>query len=217
MKISRLPIVIASLAHPLAPRPGRRLKGTVKARGQEQRRRHRLRRCDCRQDLPAPSSTRRSTRRIWSSIRTFSRFCGNDGGFLNSDATLHNVFSPDKCADRVQPGELAAGRARSHLQGSLRRLLCNVHPGDGGSSSPSRLPTSPSPTRPGRTPSRACPTALHGEGLASQAEGDEPIGDGVRSDERRLRNPEIGGEAPWPPPKSIASGWKPTPATGLVQ
>jgi len=50
--------------------------------------------------------------------------------FLNSDAILHNVFSPDKCADKFNLGSWPQGQKRSYTfkQPCAATLLCNVHP-----------------------------------------------------------------------------------------
>ena len=55
---------------------------------------------------------------------------GTTVDFLNSDAFLHNVFSPDKCADRFNLGSWPQGQKRSHTftQPCAATLLCNVHP-----------------------------------------------------------------------------------------
>jgi len=50
--------------------------------------------------------------------------------FLNSDAELHNVFTPDKIADKFNLGSWPQGQKRSY---TFRRpgavvLLCHVHP-----------------------------------------------------------------------------------------
>lgn len=51
--------------------------------------------------------------------------------FLNSDDVLHNVFSPDKCADKFNLGTWKKNEIRSHTYEKLgceSVLLCNVHP-----------------------------------------------------------------------------------------
>ncbi|MFQ5766534.1 MAG: carboxypeptidase regulatory-like domain-containing protein [Acidobacteriota bacterium] len=50
--------------------------------------------------------------------------------FLNSDPFMHNVFSPDKCAERFNLGSWPAGQKRSYTFKSPCKatLLCNVHP-----------------------------------------------------------------------------------------
>lgn len=50
--------------------------------------------------------------------------------FLNSDAELHNVFTPDEVADKFNLGSWPQGQKRSYRfkkPGSVV-LLCNVHP-----------------------------------------------------------------------------------------
>lgn len=55
---------------------------------------------------------------------------GTTVDFLNSDAVLHNVFSPDKCAEKFNLGSWPQGQVRSYIfkQPCVATLLCNVHP-----------------------------------------------------------------------------------------
>lgn len=55
---------------------------------------------------------------------------GTTVDFLNSDALLHNVFSPDKCAEKFNLGSWPQGTKRSYTfkQPCAATLLCNVHP-----------------------------------------------------------------------------------------
>ena len=50
--------------------------------------------------------------------------------FLNSDAVLHNVFSPDSCADRFNLGTWPKGQTKSFTfkKECFAALLCKVHP-----------------------------------------------------------------------------------------
>ncbi len=50
--------------------------------------------------------------------------------FLNSDAVLHNVFSPDACADKFNLGTWPRGQSKSYAfkKECMAVLLCNVHP-----------------------------------------------------------------------------------------
>jgi plastocyanin len=50
--------------------------------------------------------------------------------FKNSDAMLHNVFSPDKCAERFNLGSWPQGQTRDYTfkQPCAATVLCNVHP-----------------------------------------------------------------------------------------
>lgn len=50
--------------------------------------------------------------------------------FLNSDAFLHNVFTPDKCAGKFNLGSWPQGQTRSYTfaEPCAAVLLCNVHP-----------------------------------------------------------------------------------------
>lgn len=55
---------------------------------------------------------------------------GTTVDFLNSDAFLHNVFSPDKCAEKFNLGSWPQGDKRSYTfaKPCVAELLCNVHP-----------------------------------------------------------------------------------------
>ncbi|MFQ5702108.1 MAG: carboxypeptidase regulatory-like domain-containing protein [Acidobacteriota bacterium] len=55
---------------------------------------------------------------------------GTTVDFKNSDAVLHNVFTPDKCAEKFNLGSWPQGQARSYTFKKVcaATLLCNVHP-----------------------------------------------------------------------------------------
>ncbi len=56
---------------------------------------------------------------------------GTTVDFHNSDDVLHNVFTPDKCADKFNLGTWPKGQTRSYTfknAGCRAVLLCNVHP-----------------------------------------------------------------------------------------
>lgn len=56
---------------------------------------------------------------------------GTTVDFLNSDQVLHNVFTPDKCAQKFNLGTWPKGEIRSmkfEQVGCSAVLLCNVHP-----------------------------------------------------------------------------------------
>lgn len=56
---------------------------------------------------------------------------GTTVDFLNSDDVLHNVFTPDKCADKFNLGTWPKGQIRSYTfkkVGCVAVMLCNVHP-----------------------------------------------------------------------------------------
>ncbi|MBI4536139.1 MAG: hypothetical protein HY708_07660 [Ignavibacteriae bacterium] len=51
--------------------------------------------------------------------------------YLNSDDVLHNVFTPDKCAEKFNLGTWPKGQVRSYTfmnAGCVSLMLCNVHP-----------------------------------------------------------------------------------------
>ncbi|MFQ5720501.1 MAG: carboxypeptidase regulatory-like domain-containing protein [Acidobacteriota bacterium] len=55
---------------------------------------------------------------------------GTQVDFKNGDPVLHNVFSPDKCADGFNLGSWPQGQIRSHTfdEECAATILCNVHP-----------------------------------------------------------------------------------------
>jgi len=56
---------------------------------------------------------------------------GSTVEFLNSDNVLHNVFTPDGCADKFNLGTWPKGQKREYTfkeAGCLSVMLCNVHP-----------------------------------------------------------------------------------------
>jgi plastocyanin len=55
---------------------------------------------------------------------------GTTVDFLNSDAVLHNVFSPDACADKFNLGTWPKGQMKSFTfkKECVATLLCKVHP-----------------------------------------------------------------------------------------
>ncbi len=55
---------------------------------------------------------------------------GTTVDFLNSDAQLHNVFTPDACADKFNLGTWPKGEIRSYQfkRECVATLLCKVHP-----------------------------------------------------------------------------------------
>ena len=55
---------------------------------------------------------------------------GTTVDFLNSDSVLHNVFSPDACADRFNLGTFPQGQTKNFTfkKACFASLLCKVHP-----------------------------------------------------------------------------------------
>ncbi|MBI2503728.1 MAG: carboxypeptidase regulatory-like domain-containing protein [Candidatus Latescibacteria bacterium] len=56
---------------------------------------------------------------------------GTTVDFLNSDDVLHNVFTPDKCAQKFNLGTWPKGQSRAFTfkqVGCAAVMLCNVHP-----------------------------------------------------------------------------------------
>jgi plastocyanin len=55
---------------------------------------------------------------------------GTTVDFLNSDAVLHNVFSPDKCCETFNLGSWPKGQTRGYTFKArcAATLLCKVHP-----------------------------------------------------------------------------------------
>jgi plastocyanin len=81
--------------------------------------------------FPAPADHARvDQKNMVFSPRVLPVLAGTTVDFLNSDALLHNVFTPDKCADRFNLGTWPKGQSRSYTfkQPCAATLLCNVHP-----------------------------------------------------------------------------------------
>ncbi|MFQ5652945.1 MAG: carboxypeptidase regulatory-like domain-containing protein [bacterium] len=56
---------------------------------------------------------------------------GTTVNYLNNDDVLHNVFTPDKCAEKFNLGTWAKGKSKSYQfkeKGCASVMLCNVHP-----------------------------------------------------------------------------------------
>jgi plastocyanin len=55
---------------------------------------------------------------------------GTTVDFLNSDAVMHNVFTPDACAEKFNLGTWPKGETRSYVFKTecVAALLCKVHP-----------------------------------------------------------------------------------------
>jgi hypothetical protein len=55
---------------------------------------------------------------------------GTTVDFVNSDAVLHNVFSPDKCCEQFNLGSWPQGQSRPYTFKArcVATLLCKVHP-----------------------------------------------------------------------------------------
>jgi plastocyanin len=55
---------------------------------------------------------------------------GTTVDFLNSDSVLHNVFTPDGCADRFNLGTWPQGQTKTFTfkKACFAALLCRVHP-----------------------------------------------------------------------------------------
>jgi plastocyanin len=56
---------------------------------------------------------------------------GTTVDFLNDDDVLHNVYSPDQCAEKFNLGTWPKGQVRSYTyknSGCAPVILCNVHP-----------------------------------------------------------------------------------------
>jgi plastocyanin len=62
--------------------------------------------------------------------RVLPVLAGTTVDFLNSDSVLHNVFSPDACADRFNLGTWPQGQIKSYTfkKECFAALLCKVHP-----------------------------------------------------------------------------------------
>ena len=83
------------------------------------------------QTFPAPAEHARiDQRNMVFAPHVLPVLVGTTVDFVNSDALLHNVFSPDKCAEKFNLGTWPKGESRSFTfeQPCAATLLCNVHP-----------------------------------------------------------------------------------------
>lgn len=55
---------------------------------------------------------------------------GTTVDFMNGDAVMHNVFTPDKIAEKFNLGSWPQGESRSYtfMNPGVAAMLCNVHP-----------------------------------------------------------------------------------------
>lgn len=132
MKTTRASIVIAAFLLPFLSARAGELKGTVKATGVKNS-------ADAvvyvdtiaGKSFPAPSEHARiDQKNLVFNPHVLPVMVGTTVDFLNSDAVLHNVFSPDKCADKFNLGSWPQGQTRSYTFKApcVATLLCNVHP-----------------------------------------------------------------------------------------
>ena len=132
MKINRSTIMIAALLAAFVPARAGDLKGTVKAIGAKNS-------ADAvvyidtiaGKSFPAPAAHARIDQKNLVFVpHVLPVLVGTTVDFLNSDVALHNVFSPDKCADKFNLGSWPQGQTRSYTfkVACAATLLCNVHP-----------------------------------------------------------------------------------------
>ena len=132
MKTQRIPILIAALLTAVPMARAGELKGTVKATGAKNS-------ADAvvyvdtiaGKTFPAPSAHARiDQKNLLFAPHVLPVLVGTTVDFMNSDVVLHNVFSPDKCADKFNLGSWPQGQTRSYTfkVPCVATLLCNVHP-----------------------------------------------------------------------------------------
>ena len=83
------------------------------------------------QTFPAPAAhAKMDQKSMQFNPRVLAVLVGTTVDFLNSDAVLHNVFSPDACADRFNLGTWPQGQIKSFTfkKECFAALLCKVHP-----------------------------------------------------------------------------------------
>ena len=132
MKIVRFLLAVLWLVVPADLLRAGELKGTVKAIGVKNS-------ADAvvyvdtiaGKSFPAPSvHPRMDQKNLVFSPHVLPVLVGTTVDFVNSDIVLHNVFSPDKCADKFNLGSWPQGQTRSYTfkVPCAATLLCNVHP-----------------------------------------------------------------------------------------
>ena len=182
-----------------SPRQGR-LQGSPRLcrRGRLRRRRSRASRSPPRRPTPLDQ------RNLVFEPHVLPVLVGTTVDFLNSDAVQHNVFSPDACADKFNLGTWPKGqRALLHVQEGVRGdAPVQGAPGDGGVRR-----RGPHPVLRGHVAGRRLQDRrrsrrrLHGEGLASEAEGDAEGRHGRGATEATSRSRS---SARWPTSASMA-------------
>jgi plastocyanin len=81
--------------------------------------------------FPAPKEHARiDQKNLMFAPRVLPVLVGTTVDFLNSDAVLHNVFTPDACADKFNLGTWPQGETKSYTfkKECSTVLLCKVHP-----------------------------------------------------------------------------------------
>ena len=81
--------------------------------------------------FPAPKEHARfDQKNLVFTPRVLPVLVGTTVDFLNSDKVLHNVFSPDACAEKFNLGTWPQGEIRSYTfkKECVAALLCKVHP-----------------------------------------------------------------------------------------
>ena len=106
-------------------------QGRVQGRSRQRRRRRlRSRRSRARR-FPAPKEHAKIDQvNLVFSPHVLPVLVGTTVDFLNSDAVLHNVFTPDACAEKFNLGTWPKGQIRSYefKKECVATLLCKVHP-----------------------------------------------------------------------------------------
>jgi plastocyanin len=81
--------------------------------------------------FPAPKEhAKMDQRNLTFSVHVLPVLVGTTVDFLNSDSVLHNVFTPDACAEKFNLGTWPQGETKSHTftKECDAVLLCKVHP-----------------------------------------------------------------------------------------
>ena len=121
----------ALLLGTFSPAIGGELKGTVKATGMRSN-------ADAvvyvdsipGKTFPAPTAhAKRDQHNLTFTPHVLPVLQGTTVDFVNSDAVLHNVFSPDKCCDKFNLGSWPQGQSRPYTFKTrcAATLLCHVH------------------------------------------------------------------------------------------
>lgn len=81
--------------------------------------------------FPAPATHQKMDQKNMVFVpHVFPILQGTTVDFVNSDAVLHNVFSPDKCCEQFNLGSWPEGQSRSYTFKTRcnATVLCKVHP-----------------------------------------------------------------------------------------
>ncbi len=128
MKNNLIAVVILSVGAPLL---AGEIQGKVKVKGTRDSADAVVYAVESGKTFPAPTAhAKMDQANLIFSPHVVPVLVGTTVDFLNSDAVLHNVYSPDACADKFNLGTWPKGQTKSYTfkKECVATLLCKVHP-----------------------------------------------------------------------------------------